>query len=402
MNARLTDLPHELDKHAFTCRAIVETPHGSRAKFIYDVKTGLFALGKLLPVGMAFPVDFGFVPSTLGGDGDALDLLVVAEAQLPVGCLVTVRLLGSMEVEQWRDGEPRVRNDRLIARLAESRTLPQWSGWSSSAADLPISSATSSAPTSKRAGSGSKCLRWAARARGRADRGSGQQAMKRLALLRHAKSSWDDPALADFDRPLNARGVGAAAAIGAEMGRRGLAFDLVLASPARRVVETLEHLEAACGEALEPRFEQRIYQATAASLLDVLRAVDESARRLLLVGHNPGLQELAAMLASPDDPHRESVGARLSYGCAGAARTAGGEVGGATAGDRADRGFREAEGAERAVTDPEMVNPHRFDPAGVPMLRYRSPEARDHLTPAAGPVQMIRARDSGWNSENCG
>ena len=123
MSARLTDLPHELDRQAFTCRAIVETPHGSRAKFTYDEETGLFALGKLLPLGLAFPLDFGFVPSTLGGDGDPLDLLILAEAELPVGCLVTVRLLGSMEVEQWRDGEPRVRNDRLIARLEESRSF---------------------------------------------------------------------------------------------------------------------------------------------------------------------------------------------------------------------------------------------------------------------------------------
>jgi inorganic pyrophosphatase len=123
MSASLTDLPHDLDRQALTCRAIVETPHGLRAKFIYDEETRLFALGKLLPVGLAFPVDFGFVPSTLGGDGDPIDLLILAEAELPVGCLVTVRLLGSMEVEQWRDGEPRVRNDRLIARLAESRAF---------------------------------------------------------------------------------------------------------------------------------------------------------------------------------------------------------------------------------------------------------------------------------------
>lgn len=123
MIARPIDLPHELDRDAFTCRAIVETPHGSSAKFTYDEETGLYALGKLLPAGLAFPLDFGFVPSTLGGDGDPLDLLILAEAELPVGCLVTVRLLGSMEVEQWRDGEQRVRNDRLITRLAESRTF---------------------------------------------------------------------------------------------------------------------------------------------------------------------------------------------------------------------------------------------------------------------------------------
>lgn len=119
--ASLIDLPHELDREALTCRAIVETPHGSRAKFVYDPDAGLFELGKLLPAGLAFPLDFGFVPSTLAGDGDPLDLLILAEAELPVGCLVTVRLLGSMEVEQWKKGEDKVRNDRVITRIAESR-----------------------------------------------------------------------------------------------------------------------------------------------------------------------------------------------------------------------------------------------------------------------------------------
>jgi inorganic pyrophosphatase len=119
--ASLIDLPHELDRKALTCRAIVETPHGSRAKFVYDPGSGLFALGKLLPAGLAFPLDFGFVPSTLAQDGDPLDLLILAEAELPVGCMVTVRLLGSMEVEQWKAGEDKVRNDRLITRISESR-----------------------------------------------------------------------------------------------------------------------------------------------------------------------------------------------------------------------------------------------------------------------------------------
>jgi phosphohistidine phosphatase len=131
--------------------------------------------------------------------------------------------------------------------------------------------------------------------------------MKTLALLRHAKSSWDDPALADFDRPLNRRGVKAAAVIGAEMGRRGLAFDLVLASPACRVVETLEQVERGLGESLEPRFDQRVYGAAVASLLDIVRGVDESVGRLLLVGHNPGLHELAVTLAAPGEPLRESL-----------------------------------------------------------------------------------------------
>lgn len=123
--ARPTEVPHRLDRKALTCRAIIETPAGSRAKFAYDPETGLYALGKMLPAGLAFPLDFGFVPSTLGGDGDPLDMLILAEAELPVGCLVDVRLLGAIEIEQWREGETKVRNDRLVARLAESSAFAE-------------------------------------------------------------------------------------------------------------------------------------------------------------------------------------------------------------------------------------------------------------------------------------
>lgn len=118
-------LPHELDASALTCRAIVETPFGSRAKFAYDEESGLFALGKLLPEGLSFPFDFGFISSTCGGDGDALDVILLHECALPVGCAVQVRLLGLIEVEQWREGEPKVRNDRLVARLLESHRFKQ-------------------------------------------------------------------------------------------------------------------------------------------------------------------------------------------------------------------------------------------------------------------------------------
>lgn len=122
---RPTEVPHKLDREGLTCRAIVETPAGSRAKFTYDEDSGLYALGKMLPAGLAFPLDFGFVPSTVGGDGDPLDILILAEAELPVGCLVDVRLIGAIEVEQWREGEAKVRNDRLVARLAESRAFAE-------------------------------------------------------------------------------------------------------------------------------------------------------------------------------------------------------------------------------------------------------------------------------------
>jgi len=93
---------------------IVDTPKGSRNKFRYDDKLGLFRLSKRLPLGMAFPYDFGFIPSTLGEDGDPLDVLLVSDVPAFPGCLVGVQLLGVLEAEQ-REEQKTQRNDRLIA-----------------------------------------------------------------------------------------------------------------------------------------------------------------------------------------------------------------------------------------------------------------------------------------------
>ena len=102
---------------------IVETPKGSRNKFTYDEELGLFKLGGVLPAGAVFPFDFGFVPSTVGGDGDPLDVLVLMDEPAFAGCLVRVRLVGVVEAEQTeRDGET-TRNDRLIGVATESRLL---------------------------------------------------------------------------------------------------------------------------------------------------------------------------------------------------------------------------------------------------------------------------------------
>ncbi len=124
--------------------------------------------------------------------------------------------------------------------------------------------------------------------------------MKSLTLLRHAKSGWDDPVSRDFDRPLNPRGRKAARTVAREMKAQGLAFDLVLASPARRVVETLEEVSAGYG-AIRPEFEPRLYLASTATLAEIVRATPDSVERLLLVGHNPGLEELALCLSGRDD-----------------------------------------------------------------------------------------------------
>jgi inorganic pyrophosphatase len=117
----LRALPHRLDRDSFACRAIVETPRGCRSKYDYDPDSGLFELAGVLPAGMAFPLSFGFVPSTLGEDGDPLDILIVADEVLPVGCLLTARLLGVIEAAQTQ-GDRTVRNDRLIGRVSQSRT----------------------------------------------------------------------------------------------------------------------------------------------------------------------------------------------------------------------------------------------------------------------------------------
>lgn len=100
---------------------IIETPKGSRNKFDYDEETGLFKLGGVLPAGASFPFDFGFVPSTLGGDRDPLDMLVLMDEPAFTGCLVATRLIGVIEAEQTEQDGETMRNDRLIGVAAEAR-----------------------------------------------------------------------------------------------------------------------------------------------------------------------------------------------------------------------------------------------------------------------------------------
>jgi phosphohistidine phosphatase len=121
--------------------------------------------------------------------------------------------------------------------------------------------------------------------------------VKTLTLLRHAKSGWDDPVARDFDRPLNARGRRAAATMGRQMRSLGLEFDHVLASPAVRVTETIAEVESGYGRTLAPEWDKRAYLASAGTLLDLVRETDDAHARLLIVGHNPGLEELVLDLA---------------------------------------------------------------------------------------------------------
>ena len=128
--------------------------------------------------------------------------------------------------------------------------------------------------------------------------------MKTLTLLRHAKSGWDDPVARDFDRPLNAKGKRAAQAIGCHLRDVGLAFDHAIASPATRVVETLEEVARGYGGPLRPGFDRRVYLASAETLLDVIQDAPDRAESLLLAGHNPGLEELVLLLV-PDGAGQE-------------------------------------------------------------------------------------------------
>src|SRR3954452_13054665 len=130
--------------------------------------------------------------------------------------------------------------------------------------------------------------------------------MKILSLLRHAKSGWDDPSLSDFARPLNARGRGAARAMGREMRALGLAWDRVLASPAARVTETIDGLRESYGP-IAPVYDEAIYLASLDALLDIIRATDDACASLLVVGHNPGMERLALLLSRGGPLHDEAA-----------------------------------------------------------------------------------------------
>lgn len=120
--------------------------------------------------------------------------------------------------------------------------------------------------------------------------------MRQLFLLRHAKSSWDDPALDDFDRPLNNRGRRNAAALAKYLKRSRLRPALVLCSAARRTRETYEILEPAL-EGIPVSVEAELYEAAKHDLLARLRRLDDHLPSVLLIGHNPGLESLAQALA---------------------------------------------------------------------------------------------------------
>jgi inorganic pyrophosphatase len=100
---------------------VIETPKGTPNQLAFDAALAAFRLTKVLPAGMVFPFDFGFIPGTRGGDGDPLDVLVLMDAPLWPGCVVGTHLLGMLEAEQEEDGQW-VRNDRLLATARKTPT----------------------------------------------------------------------------------------------------------------------------------------------------------------------------------------------------------------------------------------------------------------------------------------
>jgi phosphohistidine phosphatase len=120
--------------------------------------------------------------------------------------------------------------------------------------------------------------------------------MKTLFLLRHAKSSWKDKNLADFERPLSSRGRRASETMSALLKQEKVNPDLILSSPAVRARETVEIMVRAARLPATIRFDERIYEASATRLLEVVSQIEKEMRTVLLVGHNPGFEELITAL----------------------------------------------------------------------------------------------------------
>lgn len=136
--------------------------------------------------------------------------------------------------------------------------------------------------------------------------------MKKLLLLRHAKSSWEDTSLPDFERPLNERGQRAAPLIGKFMRERKLQPDLVICSPAKRTRETIALVLEAAG--IEPllRYDERIYEASVGSLVEIVSQIEDDKTEVMLVGHNPGFENLLERLTGETERMPTAALARIA------------------------------------------------------------------------------------------
>lgn len=120
--------------------------------------------------------------------------------------------------------------------------------------------------------------------------------MKTLFVLRHAKSSWDNPSLSDFERPLNSRGLDAARFIGALIYERRLQPDVLVSSPAKRAKQTAVLVKELAEISRAIKFDERIYEASPHALFNLIREFDDKFDSVLLVGHNPGFENLVRLL----------------------------------------------------------------------------------------------------------
>lgn len=136
--------------------------------------------------------------------------------------------------------------------------------------------------------------------------------MKTLFLLRHAKSDYP-PGTRDFDRPLNPRGRAAALRMGEELRRLGLAADHILASPATRVMETLALVSDGYGGRMPVDYREELYLAAPETLLALIAGMDDEHDGVLIVGHNPGLQQLALGLGAAGPSH-DAIAAKYPTG----------------------------------------------------------------------------------------
>jgi len=137
--------------------------------------------------------------------------------------------------------------------------------------------------------------------------------MRRLYLLRHAKSSWADPGLADFERPLNRRGQEAAPKMGYYLRERGLLPELVLCSAARRAQETWDLVARELGREIPIKIQRSLYLATPSRLLAAIRRQPPEIETLMLVGHNPGMENLSARLAGPGSKKKALASLREKF-----------------------------------------------------------------------------------------
>lgn len=126
--------------------------------------------------------------------------------------------------------------------------------------------------------------------------------MKTLFILRHAKSSWENAGLTDFERPLNERGLKTAPLMGELMKKNQFQPELILSSPAKRAEQTARLVKESSNLGGEIQFDERIYEASPSRLLEVISEQNEQAESLILVGHNPGLEGLVKFLTGESEP----------------------------------------------------------------------------------------------------